>query len=756
AEAMGNLVPANVPVDPSSGCGAAQIIMIVIAIIVTIYTAGAASGAIGAAASSGAAAGGAAAGGAAAAGAAGAGAAAGAAAGAVGAAGAAAVGTAASTFATGLSVLSGAVGGFTGIASAAIGAAVGSAASQLAGMAMGVVDEFSWRQVGISALTAGVTAGVGSALNGSSFMSAINGVSPTLGQGVQTAIGATLAQGTGSALGISHFSWRNVAGSAAGAMAGSVAGNLASHTGNQVTTQFAANLASAAVSQKVSTGHFSWSNTLPQAVGNTIGDLIKDDILSKDAAMSANHKAGEQNSAADQDAGRYIYVGGGTSEDFEQDLDEDFGGSFTGAPRRKQPPVAGRLPYGAIAGHAGPAGPVGGYDLSMGITVEAQSLTDYALENDLKLTPTVEHLAAALGRSRLEDVYNYVSVNNYSLAPTPENALRYGLSSRFSAGEPEMYTPGNPVYALENGYTPFEGFFTNEYNKVAAGYRDPNTSALGKIGYGFGATIIAPFMLVEGGGLGLLNAPNNLYVAGQRFVHAVETGNLSQLSMAFLQTGEGIFGLTPLTAIPSKTIALPSRTVTPRVVTPDHMLPDNFVLPENEMLTRMNALRGKYAHLSSEQRLAMRESNAERWVKNYQSMLNRTHPNLHAHFWDKHAPDISLPNLAQRSIDGTHPRFGTPGAGHYDSSQFSDFRVMADAINEAITRNVRGLPTYNVAGKPWVIGNSDRVVGWGYQKLSKSAQASGVTSPAFVPSYNNWVIRFDSSLNVPYTGFPVP
>ncbi|MDK2127092.1 LysM peptidoglycan-binding domain-containing protein, partial [Parachitinimonas caeni] len=42
AEAMGNLVPANVPVDPSSGCGAAQIIMIVIAIIVTIYTAGAA------------------------------------------------------------------------------------------------------------------------------------------------------------------------------------------------------------------------------------------------------------------------------------------------------------------------------------------------------------------------------------------------------------------------------------------------------------------------------------------------------------------------------------------------------------------------------------------------------------------------------------------------------------------------------------------------------------------------------------------
>ncbi|MDK2127037.1 hypothetical protein, partial [Parachitinimonas caeni] len=42
------------------------------------------------------------------------------------------------------------------------------------------------------------------------------------------------------------------------------------------------------------TGHFSWSNTLPQAVGETIGDLIKADIEAGDANQSGQRKSGEQ------------------------------------------------------------------------------------------------------------------------------------------------------------------------------------------------------------------------------------------------------------------------------------------------------------------------------------------------------------------------------------------------------------------------------------------------------------------------------
>ncbi|MGE8600899.1 MAG: LysM peptidoglycan-binding domain-containing protein [Acinetobacter calcoaceticus] len=151
-EAIGNTQPTvpspPPPPKPKKKCGGiAQIVMIVVAIVVTIYTAGAASAALGVLASGGTM---------------------GAAAGAAGAAI-----TSGSAFALGSTALlgGGLVAGTTttislgaAIGGSMIGAAVGSAASQLAGKAMGVVDSFSWSQVGISALTAGATAGVGGAL----------------------------------------------------------------------------------------------------------------------------------------------------------------------------------------------------------------------------------------------------------------------------------------------------------------------------------------------------------------------------------------------------------------------------------------------------------------------------------------------------------------------------------------------------------------------------------------------------------------
>ncbi|USA45404.1 DNA/RNA non-specific endonuclease [Acinetobacter sp. C26M] len=118
------------PPKPKKKCGGiAQIVMIVVAVVATIYTAGAAAGLMGAITTTGSAFG-------------------------------------LSAFGTGLAALSGT--GMTlgyAVGASMIGAAVGSAASQLAGKAMGVVDSFSWSQVGISALTAGVTAGVGGVIS---------------------------------------------------------------------------------------------------------------------------------------------------------------------------------------------------------------------------------------------------------------------------------------------------------------------------------------------------------------------------------------------------------------------------------------------------------------------------------------------------------------------------------------------------------------------------------------------------------------
>ncbi|MEO4184631.1 LysM peptidoglycan-binding domain-containing protein, partial [Acinetobacter pittii] len=125
-EAIGNTQPTvpspPPPPKPKKKCGGiAQIVMIVVAVVATIFTAGAALSVI-------------------------------------------APGM--SLFAGGLSVLAGtsSLGIAGSMAVAAGAAAVGSAASQLVGKAMGVVDSFSWSQVGISALTAAATAGVGGAL----------------------------------------------------------------------------------------------------------------------------------------------------------------------------------------------------------------------------------------------------------------------------------------------------------------------------------------------------------------------------------------------------------------------------------------------------------------------------------------------------------------------------------------------------------------------------------------------------------------
>ncbi len=137
-------------------------------------------------------------------------------------------------------------------------------------------------------------------------------------------------------------------------------------------------------------------------------------------------------------------------------------------------------------------------------------------------------------------------------------------------------------------------------------------------------------------------------------------------------------------------------------------------------LSRGAYLRQKYAHLSPEQRaarIAQRgEDSAKRWVEKLEQRLG-------SHFVEKHAPDIPLrPNLARRSIDGSHPRTGAPGDYAQPSSQFVDWRTQMHALNEAMTREARGLPVANYyingnANLPAVLGTfGGRVVGRGFTR----------------------------------------
>jgi len=160
--------------------------MVVVAIVVTIYTAGAlaAAGSLGSNAL-----------------------------GAATLAGTTTGGGFAATMAAGASVLGGGAGIGAGIAAGVAGGAMGSIVSQAVGNAIGAQDGFSWKGVARSALSGGVSGG----LAGTSLLGGT-----TLGVTVaRAAASSVLSQGIGVATGLqSSFNWKSVAASASGAGVG--------------------------------------------------------------------------------------------------------------------------------------------------------------------------------------------------------------------------------------------------------------------------------------------------------------------------------------------------------------------------------------------------------------------------------------------------------------------------------------------------------------------------------------------------------
>jgi uncharacterized membrane protein/LysM repeat protein len=104
---------------------------------------------------------------------------------------------------------------------AAVGAAAGSIASQLVGMALKTNDGFSWKEVGMAALTGIATAGVGAAMGGAAkWASELNGLGKVLAQtaveGTKAALNSAASQGLRILLTKDdHWSWREVASAAA-------------------------------------------------------------------------------------------------------------------------------------------------------------------------------------------------------------------------------------------------------------------------------------------------------------------------------------------------------------------------------------------------------------------------------------------------------------------------------------------------------------------------------------------------------------
>ncbi|MCH7344482.1 hypothetical protein LZ017_13950 [Pelomonas sp. CA6] len=230
------MLPDPPPPPKGDGCGGiGTALMIVVAVVVTIYTAGAAASSLASGATFST------------------------------SAGVATVGSA-STFSTGLATLSGGLVGAGGasvlgatIGSAAIGAAAGSIASQLTGLATGVIDQFSWKAVGQAALSGGITAGMGNVLN------SLGSTAGTLGGAVNQKgwAGAAIRAGLGAAVSQAmqgRWSWREVA-------ASTVAGAAGHAAGEAIGSAFAAG------------GHETLGKIAGQALGAAAGGWASSQIL---------------------------------------------------------------------------------------------------------------------------------------------------------------------------------------------------------------------------------------------------------------------------------------------------------------------------------------------------------------------------------------------------------------------------------------------------------------------------------------------
>ena len=140
--------------------------------------------------------------------------------------------------ATGLTASLGGVG--AGVVGGAVAGAAGSIISQGVGVATGLQDKFSWKGVALAGISGGVGGGLGAALPGGGFASAV-------GRGV---LGSTITQGIGVATGLqSKFDFAGVAAAGVGAAVGHwVGGSLPGLRENNSLSNHAAHLGTATAS----------------------------------------------------------------------------------------------------------------------------------------------------------------------------------------------------------------------------------------------------------------------------------------------------------------------------------------------------------------------------------------------------------------------------------------------------------------------------------------------------------------------------
>ncbi|MEM9101487.1 MAG: LysM peptidoglycan-binding domain-containing protein [Pseudomonadota bacterium] len=241
-EIIGNTTPTPVPPPPpKNGCNPiVTIVMVAVAVIATIYTAGAAAGLFTA--------------------------------GAV---------TSGSAVVTGAAFVGASLGTAAGVAAGAfVGGVVGSVASQLVGKALGAVESFSLRQAVSSGLTTAATAGIGNVVGQVADKFSYLQGADWAQAAIQGAAGSVTSYAANKIAGIdTSFKWKNVIASAASSsISSSISGELglnATNIGNDFVGGFIGGAVSSTVSRVMGIGgKQDWAGIAADAFGNAIGNSL--------------------------------------------------------------------------------------------------------------------------------------------------------------------------------------------------------------------------------------------------------------------------------------------------------------------------------------------------------------------------------------------------------------------------------------------------------------------------------------------------
>lgn len=185
------------------------------------------------------------------------------------------------------------------MAGAAIGAAVGSIAGQGVAMAAGMQKEFNWNQVGLSALSAGLTAGIGSYFGPTTNAWELAG---------RAALGTGLSQGIGDQLGMGvKFSWTNVALAAVSSGMNSAMKMYSPFKANDLFNNSMNGFASGMTMNALRGGKMTAAQVATDAFGNALGNSIAAQI--GQGSQQALKAGTNQNPIVDPNTGEHIVMG---------------------------------------------------------------------------------------------------------------------------------------------------------------------------------------------------------------------------------------------------------------------------------------------------------------------------------------------------------------------------------------------------------------------------------------------------------------